>query len=46
MPDLVAAEALSFIERNRDEPFFLYFAMNVPHANNEASRGPRLERGH
>jgi len=45
VPDLVAAEALSFIERNRDEPFFLYFAMNVPHANNEAGRGTRAERG-
>lgn len=45
VPDLVTAEALSFIERNREEPFFLYFAMNVPHTNNEASRGPRPERG-
>ncbi|MBI2480028.1 MAG: arylsulfatase [Planctomycetia bacterium] len=45
VPDLVTAEALSFIERNRDEPFFLYFAMNVPHANNEAGRGSRPERG-
>ncbi len=45
VPDLVTAEALSFIERNRDEPFFLYFAMNVPHTNNEASRSERPERG-
>lgn len=45
VPDLVTAEALSFIERHRDEPFFLYFAMNVPHANNEAGRSSRLERG-
>lgn len=45
VPDLVTAEALSFIERNRDEPFFLYFAMNVPHTNNEAGRGSRPERG-
>jgi len=35
-PDLITAEALQFIERNKDKPFFLYFAMNVPHANNEA----------
>lgn len=45
VPDLVTAEALSFIESNRDSPFFLYFAMNVPHANNEATRGLRPERG-
>jgi len=45
VPDLVTAEALSFIERNRDEPFFLYFAMNVPHTNNEATRNSRPERG-
>jgi len=30
-PDLITAEALRFIERNRDRPFFLYLAFNVPH---------------
>ena len=30
-PDLITAEALGFIERNRDRPFFLYLAFNVPH---------------
>ncbi|MBN1361834.1 MAG: arylsulfatase [Sedimentisphaerales bacterium] len=34
--DLFAAEALQFIERHRDEPFFLYLALTIPHANNEA----------
>lgn len=44
-PDLITAEALSFIDRNHEQPFFLYFAMNVPHANNEGGRGTRPERG-
>jgi len=30
-PDLVTAEALRFIERNKDRPFFLYLAFNIPH---------------
>ncbi len=34
--DLLAAEALEFIERNQSEPFFLYLALTIPHANNEA----------
>lgn len=38
VPDLVADEAIRFIEQNQDHPFFLYFAMNVPHANNEAGK--------
>ncbi len=35
-PDLFIDDALGWIRRNHDKPFFLYFAMNVPHANNEA----------
>jgi hypothetical protein len=38
VPDLVTEEALGFIEKNRNRPFFLYLAMNVPHANNEAGK--------
>ncbi|MHC4741727.1 MAG: sulfatase-like hydrolase/transferase [Planctomycetota bacterium] len=34
--DLVAAEALEFVEQNREGPFFLYLALTIPHANNEA----------
>lgn len=30
--DIYADEALKFIERNRDKPFFLYFPTNAPHA--------------
>lgn len=35
-PDLLTAEALAFIRRVRDRPFFLYFSPIIPHANNEA----------
>lgn len=30
-PDLMLREAGEFMERNREKPFFLYFAANVPH---------------
>ena len=36
--DMIAAEALQFIEKNQDRPFFLYLAVTLPHANNEAGR--------
>ena len=36
--DLIAEEALAFIDRNRDEPFFLYVPFTIPHANNEGGR--------
>ena len=36
--DLFTAEALRFIEENRNRPFFLYLAYTIPHANNEATR--------
>jgi arylsulfatase A-like enzyme len=35
-PDLFTREAIGFIERHRDEPFFLYLTYTLPHANNEA----------
>ncbi len=34
--DLIAAEALKFIEENKNKPFYLYLSMTIPHANNEA----------
>jgi len=34
--DLFTQEALAFIERHRNRPFFLYLAYTIPHANNEA----------
>jgi arylsulfatase A-like enzyme len=30
-PDLMVREAAQFMERNRAKPFFIYFAMNLPH---------------
>ncbi len=36
--DLILADALRFVEANRDGPFFLYLALTIPHANNEGTR--------
>ena len=36
--DLFAEEALEFVDRHKDKPFFLYLAFTIPHANNEARR--------
>jgi arylsulfatase A-like enzyme len=36
--DLFAQEALAFLDRNKDRPFFLYLAWTIPHANNEAGQ--------
>ena len=41
-PELITQDALRFIRENHEDPFFLYFALNIPHANNE---GGRYERG-
>jgi len=38
-PDLICDRALSFIEQHQDRPFFLYFAMNLPHYPEQAE-GP------
>lgn len=34
--DLIATAALKFVDDHQAEPFFLYWAMTLPHANNEA----------
>lgn len=34
--DLFTADALRWIDQQKDEPFFLYLAYTIPHANNEA----------
>jgi arylsulfatase A-like enzyme len=36
--DLLAADARDFIESNRAQPFFLFYSLVTPHANNERSR--------
>ena len=30
-PDLMVEKSAAFIEQHRDEPFFMYFAVNLPH---------------
>jgi arylsulfatase A-like enzyme len=37
-PDLFTKEALTFVEKNKDKPFFLYLTYTIPHANNEAGQ--------
>jgi len=36
--DLFADEAVRFVVENKSKPFFLYWSMVVPHANNERTR--------
>jgi len=42
VPDLMAEEALKWVTENKDRPFFLYWALVAPHANNE---GTKVGRG-
>jgi arylsulfatase A len=40
-PDLFAARALDFVERHREEPFLLFWSVNLPHAPHQVpSTGP------
>jgi arylsulfatase A-like enzyme len=43
-PDRVVNEALKFIDVQAKQPFFLYLALNTPHANNEGGKSG-LNRG-
>ncbi len=36
--DLFVEEALRYIDDHHEQPFFLYLALTIPHANNEGSR--------
>lgn len=36
--DLFADECLKFVAENKDRPFFLYWSLVIPHANNERAR--------
>lgn len=36
--DLFAKESLDFVRKHKDHPFFLYLALTIPHANNEAGK--------
>lgn len=46
-PELLTEEALSFVEDNKDQPFFLYWSMIRPHAANQSGRyyGPESGEG-
>jgi len=35
--DLFAEESLQWIQHHQDDPFFLYLALTIPHANNEGA---------
>lgn len=37
--DVIMDEALEWIDGHKDESFFLYLALTIPHANNEGTRG-------
>ncbi len=43
---LAIDEALVFIESNKDQPFFLYFASTLPHSNGEAPPDEKFEVPH
>ena len=36
--DLFTQEAISWIKKNKKNPFFLYLPLTIPHANNEGTR--------
>ena len=36
--DLFAEDARAFVEKNKAQPFFLFYSLVTPHANNERSR--------
>jgi arylsulfatase A-like enzyme len=37
-PDAIHEGALAFVRAHAEEPFFLYYASTIPHANNEAGK--------
>lgn len=43
--ELIVDEAIRFVDQNRDKPFFLFFSLNLPHANNEAGNAGTQEFG-
>ena len=47
-PDLLSEEVLNYLkaEERQQQPFFLYYALNIPHTNNEGGRhNPGPEKG-
>ena len=43
-PALIRDTMLDYIRSHRNEPFFVYYALNIPHANNEAGGEERIGR--
>ena len=43
-PELIARELLKFIRAKKDTPFLAYYALNIPHANNEGGGEKRIGR--
>jgi len=46
-PHLIADKMLEYIRdcaKQNDKPFFVYYALNIPHANNEGGGEKRIER--
>jgi len=41
--DLIQEKAIEFIDQNKENPFFLYLAVTMPHNNGEALEGEKLE---
>jgi arylsulfatase A-like enzyme len=41
VPDLMATEALKWVKEQKDRPFFLYWSLISPHANNEGTKHGR-----
>jgi arylsulfatase A-like enzyme len=42
--DWITQAGLNFIEENKDQPFFLYFAVTVPHGPGDAARSWNTDR--
>lgn len=45
-PTLIRERAFDFVRRNATQPFFLYWATNLPHINNEGSRAGEADGGY
>ena len=41
VPDLMTEEALRWVEQNMERPFFLFWSLVTPHANNEGTKHKR-----
>lgn len=43
VPDLMTAEALKWIDQQKEKPFFLFWSLITPHANNEGKKMDRAQ---